>query len=157
MTLVIALLAFGILLLAAEVVVPGAVLGIAGGLLMLGGVMVAFFTLGQGQAFVTLAIALLAGAVVLTLELVVLPRSKLVRSLSMSATVVGRAQAIDASAEALIGRPATAQTKLVPSGYVIVEGKRFEAFCRDGAVDAGTPLRVVGVDSFRLIVTRAQT
>ena len=38
--------------------------------------------------------------------------------------------------------------------YIVVEGRQFEAFCRDGVVDSGTRLRVVGVDNFRLIVTK---
>jgi membrane-bound serine protease (ClpP class) len=157
MTLVAVLLGFGVLLLAAEVVVPGGILGIAGGVLLLVGVIVAFYSFEQGKALVVLGIALLAGGAVFVLEFVVLPRSKLVRSLSMSGTVTGRAQAIDASAVTLIGRVAVAQTKLVPSGLVTVDDRRFEAFCRDGAVEPGTQLRVVGVDSFRLIVAHSQT
>jgi membrane-bound ClpP family serine protease len=56
--------------------------------------------------------------------------------------------------EAVIGKPATAVTILAPSGYVLVEGRRFEAFCRSGHADRGDALSVIGVDNFRLIVTK---
>lgn len=153
MITVIVLLAIGLLLLAAEIVVPGGVLGIIGGLALLGGVVVAFYTLDESRAMIVLGIALFAGLGVLILEFAVLPRSRLVKKLSMSGTVVGRSQAIEDSAVALIGHEAVAQTKLVPSGYVIVAGRQYEAFSRDGVVPVGARLRVVGVDNFRLIVT----
>jgi membrane-bound ClpP family serine protease len=54
----------------------------------------------------------------------------------------------------VIGKPATAVTILAPSGYVLVEGRRFEAFCRSGHADRGDALSVIGVDNFRLIVTK---
>ena len=155
MTIVVILLSVGLILLAAEIVVPGAVLGIIGGVVMLAGVIVAFKALEESQAYVALGIAVVAGAGVFVLEFTVLPRSRVVKALSMTETVAGRAQAIDpTTAVAYVGREAVAQTKLAPSGYIVVEGRQFEAFCRDGVVEPGTRLRVVGVDNFRLIVTR---
>jgi membrane-bound ClpP family serine protease len=154
-TLVVVLLGAGLILLAAEIVVPGAVLGIIGGLVMLVGVIVAFQTLEEREAYIALLVSVLAGAIVLVLEFTILPRSRVVKSLSMTQTVVGRAQAIDpASAAVYVGREAVAQTMLAPSGYVLVEGRQLEAFSRDGVVEVGARLRVVGVDNFRLIVTK---
>jgi len=155
MMLVVILMCVGIVMLAAEIVVPGAILGIIGGMFLGAGVIAAFISLDQEQAFVALGISLLAGVVVLVIEFVVLPRTRVVKALSMTGTVTGHAQAVDVSAAAYIGREAVAQTKLVPSGYVLVDGRQFEAFCRDGAAEPGTRLRVVGTDNFRLIVTKA--
>jgi membrane-bound ClpP family serine protease len=151
---VVILLAIGLVLLALEIIVPGGILGIIGGCVLLVGVIVAFNTLDQPHALMVLGIALLMGIGVLVLEFAVLPHSRVVKKLSMTATVSGRSQAIDESARALIGHEAVAQTKLVPSGYVLVGDRRFEAFSRDGVVDVGARLRVVGVDNFRLIVSR---
>jgi len=154
MSTVIVLLILGLLLLAAEIVVPGGVLGIVGGVLLLVGVIVAFNTLDQMHAFIVLGIALLAGVGVFVLEFTVLPRSRVAKALSMTATVRGTSQAIDPSAVAgLIGHEAVARSKLVPSGYVVVDGRQYEAWCRDGAAEPETRLRVVGVDNFRLIVS----
>lgn len=157
MTLVVILMSVGIVMLAAEIIVPGGLLGILGGLFLCAGVIAAFVSLETEQAMVALAVSLVAGVAVLVIEFVVLPRSRVVKALSMTGTVTGHSQAVDASAAAYIGREAVAQTKLVPSGYVLVDGRQFEAFCRDGAADPGTQLRVVGTDSFRLIVTKAHS
>jgi membrane-bound ClpP family serine protease len=54
----------------------------------------------------------------------------------------------------VVGKPATADTTLAPSGYVLVDGRRYEAFCRSGHVAKGEVLRVIGADNFRLIVSK---
>jgi membrane-bound serine protease (ClpP class) len=57
----------------------------------------------------------------------------------------------------VVGRPAEALTTLAPSGYVAVDGRRYEAFCQSGHAAKGATLRVVGVDNFRLIVSISNT
>ncbi len=57
------------------------------------------------------------------------------------------------AAATLVGRPARALTTLAPSGYVEIDGQRYEAFCQSGLVPAGTNLEVVGRDTFRVIVS----
>jgi membrane-bound serine protease (ClpP class) len=44
-------------------------------------------------------------------------------------------------------------TALGPSGYIEIDGKRLEAFSRSGFLEADVPVKVVGTDNFRLIVT----
>lgn len=155
MMLVLSLLAIGVLLLAVELVVPGAVIGIIGALCMLGGVLVAFGEFGVSGGLVTLAGVMVALTVVIYIELVWLPKSSLARWFSMSTTLTEQSQPPVADAAAVVGAAATAETVMAPSGYVRVNGRRYEAFCRDGHAAAGASLRVVSVDNFRLIVTLA--
>lgn len=155
MTVIAALFAAGIVLLAIEVLVPGAVLGIAGGIFLLVGVLLAFDGYGVTGGALATGIALLAGTATLYLEFVLLPRSRLARKLSLSATVDGRSQPPVADAS-VIGRRGLAVTTLAPTGVVEVGGRRYEAFAREGHVRAGTSLEVVGLDAFRLIVSTNQ-
>jgi membrane-bound serine protease (ClpP class) len=148
------LLGLGLLLLAAEIIVPGGVLGVAGGLMLVAGVVVAFVSHGETAGIAALGVALVAGIAMLVVEFFFLPKSRLAKALSMSTTVAGRSHEFAQNPEALVGQTAVAETQLVPSGYVTVAGKRFEAFSRDGVVEAGAQLRVVGVDNFRLTVTQ---
>ena len=152
MTAVLLLFASGLLLLAIEVVVPGAILGIVGGILLLIGVGLSFDRFGTEGGALASAAALLIGGVALYLEFVLLPRSRLARKFSMSATVAGTSQPAVADS-ALIGRPAVAATTLAPSGLIECEGRRYEAFARSGHVPAGAAVEVVGIDTFRVIVT----
>lgn len=153
MTIIITLFATGVLLLALEVVVPGGVLGILGGLCLLAGVTVVFTRFGlEKGALAALGTFALVG-VTLGLEFVLLPKSRLARMLSAAGTVSGKSQPAVAE-RSVIGREAVAVTPLSPSGYVELDGRRYEAFARSGQARTGERLNIVDVDNFRLIVTK---
>ena len=154
MTLIILLFAIGILLLVAEVLVPGGVLGAIGGLMMFGGCVLAFLDFGVGGGLLAVVTALLLGLTAFWLELHVLPRTRIGKRAFLTAEMTGVSAALDDSAKSLVGKPATALTMLSPSGYVRIDGHRYEAFCQSGQAPAGADLEVIGADSFRLIVSQ---
>lgn len=156
MTTMIVLFAAGILLLAIEVIVPGGVLGIAGSVAIVAGVIAAFAHYGFDGGIIAALAALVVGGVVLYLEFVWLPKSRLAKALSMSGTVAGTSQPAIAE-QNVVGRQVVAATVLAPSGYVELEGRRYEAFSRDGLTRVGERLEVVDVDNFRLIVSKPST
>jgi membrane-bound ClpP family serine protease len=154
MTLIILLFALGILLLVVEVIVPGAILGSIGGLLMFGGCVKAFMEFGTLGGILAVAVALALAGLAFYLEFRVLPRTRLGRRAFLTSEITGVSAAFGQEARALIGKPAEALTMLSPSGYIRVEGKRYEAFCQSGQAPAGTLLEVIGADNFRLIVSQ---
>lgn len=154
MNAVILLFIVGILLVAIEILVPGGLLGILGGLSLLVGVIIAFARFGADVGLMASGLALLIGLITLYLEFVWLPKTRFIRALSMSETVKGRSQPEIADRTVIVGREAVAVTTLAPSGYVEVDGRRYEASCQSGLANAGARLRVVDVETFRLIVTQ---
>jgi membrane-bound ClpP family serine protease len=156
MTLIVFLFVIGAILLGLEVIVPGAILGIIGGVAMLVGVIVAFDQFGfQGGGMAAVAAVVLV-AFTLYLEFVLLPRSRLAKTFSMTATVAGRSQPVLAD-RGVIGRRVVAITPLAPSGVVELDGRHYEAFARDGHVSAGTQLDIIDLDTFRLVVSKTST
>jgi membrane-bound ClpP family serine protease len=144
----------GIILLAFEVFVPGAILGIIGAIALFAGVVVAFVTYGVGGGLAAAAIAVALIGLMLFIEFVVLPRTAFGRRMFLEAAITAHSQ--EAPEEAgLLGRAGRALTPLVPSGFVEVDGRRYDAFSRSGPLAAGDPLRVVAVESFRVIVTKS--
>jgi membrane-bound serine protease (ClpP class) len=154
MTSVIVLFVAGVVLVTVEILVPGAILGVLGGFCLLVGAVAAFLRFGVSGGAVATGIALAIGALTLYLEFVVLPKSRLARKFSMTETVSSRSQPEVADRAAVVGREAVAVTTLAPSGYVELEGRRYEASCLSGLVAVGARLRVVDVDTFRLVVTQ---
>lgn len=155
MSLIIVLFAIGIVLLALEVVVPGAVLGILGGIIMAIGCGAAFVTYGtQGGAFAIIS-AIILVALTICIELLWLPKSRLAKHITMNTTVDGVSQPPLAESSDVVGREAIAETALAPSGYVRVGDRRLEAFSDSGFIRAGEKLLVIGLDNFRVIVTRS--
>ena len=156
MTLIILLFALGILLLVVEVIVPGGILGVIGGLLMLGGSVLAFVQYGTGGGTLAVTLALALALLALFIEIRVLPKTRLGKRAFLTSQVTGVSAAFGEEARALIGESAEALTMLSPSGYVRVDGRRYEAFCQSGQVPVGAALEVIGADNFRLIVSPTQ-
>lgn len=154
MTAIITLFLVGALLLALEAFVPGVVIGILGGIAILGGVAVAFGTYGTGGGLIALLAGLLLIGVTLYLEFVVLPKTRFAKALSMSTNVTGTSQQPVASLDEVIDQTGETATPLSPSGYIMLNGRRYEAFSQSGFLPKGVPVRVTGLDNFRLIVTK---
>jgi len=154
MMTVIVLFVVGLVLVGVEVLVPGAILGILGGFCLVGGVVAAFVNFGTVGGAVAAVVALAIAAVTLYLEFVVLPKTRLAKKFSMTETVSSRSQPEVADRALVVGREVIAVTTLAPSGYVQLDGRRYEAFSQSGHAVEGTRLRVVEVDTFRLIVTQ---
>jgi membrane-bound ClpP family serine protease len=154
MTAIIILFLAGILLLALEVFVPGAVLGILGALSIIAGVAVAFVTYGVNGGFLALGAGAALLGLALYIEFVILPKSRLARTFSMSTTVAGTSQGPVAELEEVVDQVGETVTVLAPSGYVVVKGRRYEAFSQSGFLAKGIAVRVTGLDNFRLLVTK---
>lgn len=157
MTLIILLFIVGILLIAFEVIIPGAVLGTIGGILMFAGCVLAFIHHGTLGGIAAISVAFAIGALALFIEFRILPKTALGKRAFLTREITAVSAAIGSEASGLIGKSAQALTMLSPTGYVDVEGHRYEAFCRDGQVPAGSILEITGADNFRLIVHTAKT
>lgn len=157
MTAIILLFSLGLALILLEVIVPGGILGTIGGLMLFAGCIVSFVVLGTGGGLIATASALASGGLLLWFEFRILPKTKLGRRAFLNQEITGVSAAYGKEAQALVGKAAEALTTLSPSGYISIDGQRYEAFCNNGYTTAGTALKVVGVDNFRLIVTHSQT
>jgi membrane-bound ClpP family serine protease len=155
MNAILILFLLGVVLLAGEVFVPGAILGILGAVAMLAGCVLSFVQLGTGGGMIATVVALALLALTLYVELIWLPKTRFGRKLIVQATVDATSQPPLADKDTVIGKTAEAMTALVPSGHVLLEGRRYEAFSQSGHVAKGATLRVVGLDNFRLIVTKS--
>jgi membrane-bound serine protease (ClpP class) len=118
------------------------------------GVIKAFAMFGSLGGALAVLLALAALAAVVYLEFVWLPRSRLVKKFSMNTTLHATSQPLPAVPADVVGREAVAETTLAPGGYVRIEDRRYEAFCRSGHAPVGARLKVVGLDNCRLIVSK---
>jgi membrane-bound ClpP family serine protease len=157
MTLIVLLFLVGVVFIAVEVIIPGGILGAIGGLLMFAGSVVAFSTYGTWGGVAALAAGFLLGGLALFFEFRILPKTAIGRRAFLTTEVTGVSAALGKEALDLVGHSAEALTMLSPSGYVRVNGERYEAFSQSGQVPAGTMLDIVGADNFRLIVSLRKT
>lgn len=157
MTLIILLFALGIGLIALEVIIPGGIIGTIGGLMMFGGCVMSFIEYGTVGGVIAVAVALTLSAFALYIEFRVLPKTAAGKRAFLTSEITGVSAAFGEEARNLIGKSAEALTMLSPSGYIRIDGKRYEAFCQTGQAPAGSSLEVTGADNFRLIVSQTKT
>lgn len=156
MNLIILLFALGLLFLFFEIFTVGGIFGVAGGLALAGGITAAIVSYGAQGGLITGVVAGALVGITLYAEFVWLPKTRFAKKFSVQGTSGSTINQVQAEAGAVVGKPAEALTALAPSGYVSVEGRRYEAFCENGFAEKGTLLRVSGLDNFRLIVTKIQ-
>ena len=154
MNAILLLFLIGVLLLAGEVFVPGAILGIIGAACMFGGCVLSFNLFGPSGGLLATGIAVALLGLMLYLELIWLPKTRVGKKMIVQSTVSATSQPALAELNAVVGKTAEALTPLVPSGYVLVDGRRYEAFSQSGHAPKGATLRVTGLDNFRLILTK---
>ena len=155
MTAILLLFLLGTLLLVFEVFMPSSVLGILGAVAMLGGCVVAFMNYGVRGG----SLAVVAGLAILGLALYaefgLLPKTRIGKRFFLHEAIGEISQPPVADAAAVVGKVCEAVTTLAPTGYVLLDGRRYEAFSQSGHVAKGTALKVVAVDNFRLTVTKS--
>ena len=154
MNAIILLFLIGVLLLAGEVFVPGAILGIIGAICMMTGCVLSFVQFGTSGGLLATGIAATLLGLMLYIELIWLPKTRVGKKMIVQSTVSATSQPPLAELNAVIGKTAEAVTPLMPSGYVLVEGRRYEAYSQSGHVPKGATMRVTGLDNFRLILTK---
>ncbi len=154
MTAILLLFLIGMLFLAAEVLVPGGILGTAGGVLLFAGCIVAFLKYDTGGGLLAVGAAILLAFVTFFIEFRVLPRTAIGKRAFLNREITAASPPVGAEAGELVGKRAEALTMLSPTGYVLIDGRRYEAFCQSGQAPAGSRLKVTGADNFRIIVTQ---
>ena len=155
MTWIILLVAVGITLLSLEIIIPGGILGAIGGISILAGCALCFGEFGAVGGMLGTLIIFVATGLIIWLEFKIVSSTGIRKRALLDKSVDAVSSAYDEDAKALIGKDAEAMTTLSPSGYITIDGKRYEAFCQAGLIEAGAPLKVVGADNFRLIVAPA--
>ena len=148
MTLAVTLLVIGLVLLFAEILLPGMVLGALALLSIGGSVAAAYLNTEYGHLFLSLA---LASIIAFTFWFVlVFPNTRFAKTLT-SQTSVGNL-GIDHST--LLEQQGEAFTDLRPSGKANINEQRFDVVTEGVFLEKGDPLRVVAIEGQRIIVRK---
>lgn len=145
------LLVAGLMLTGAEIFVPGGILGTLGGLALAGAIAAGYAAFGTvGGSYAAGAIVVLVG-VAIWLWVLIFPRTRLGRRMTVSEDL-GNAKAVPDGLAALAGLEGEAVSELRPAGYALLDGRRVDVVTEGGMVARGTRVRVVAVESNRVVV-----
>ncbi len=152
MSIIILFFSLGLILLAMEVFIPGGILGIIGGVLLLTGCAFSFYLLGTMEGLIAISLTLLAGILLFYIQFNVLPKTRFGKRFFLKQEISGSANSLEENTRDLIGKTATSVTVLSPSGYVLVNGNSYEAVSQSGQIPKNTELLITAANSFQLTV-----
>lgn len=139
----------GLLLIFLEFFLPGAIMGVLGGLFLLGSIVV--FLLTSPTPFVFLVyLAAIAIAVFLVIRLAIWAVKRKKGTIYLDKDQEGfQASLLE---KEMIGKRGVAATDLRPSGHILIENKRIQVSAREGFIEKGQEVEVVAGEGSRLIV-----
>jgi membrane-bound serine protease (ClpP class) len=155
LSIVLILAAFGILMIAMEVVLPGGVLGVAGAIaiiisLVLTGSSPGLDSIGSSGRFALAGGIIVTTVILLFLWLKFFTRASFVKN-HLLEDEVGGTSTYD-QYEALLDLSGTAETDLRPAGKAQLEGRRWDVLAESGLIEKGTQIKVVLIEGSRVVV-----
>lgn len=151
MIAIIVLAIVGFLLIAAEVFVPGMVLGVLGGLCLAAMVALCYMTYGTllgTLAFAALAVLLIAG---FFLWINLFPSTPIGKKMMLK-KVLPRDNSIPL--QSLLGAIGEAVTPLRPAGTAVIGGRRVDVVAESGLIEPGQKIEVILQEGVRVVVRK---
>lgn len=153
-TLLIVLLVAGLLMIGAEIFVPGAVVGTLGVICLIAAVMVAFQISQTAGFYVGAGVILLVGATVV-LWIKFFPRSSIGKKMTLSED--GSAFKASDERKDLLGKEGVAASELRPAGFATIEGKRYDVVTEGSLIPKGGRVKVVQIAGNRIVVRQPES
>lgn len=152
----VALLAAGLLLIIAEVFIPGGVTGVVGGLAMLAAMGVGLFYFPPPWGFLSAVALIVFSGIVFLLWIRLFPRSQTGKRIALNTDGADFKSAAPPAGE-LLNQVGEALTALRPAGIALIDGKRLDVLAEGGEwIAAGAKIRVSAIQGVHLIVRAAE-
>lgn len=149
-------LSIGLMLLAIEVIVPGGILGVMGGLSLLVAIGAGFFAFGPQGGLLAAVSLIVFGSVLFGVWLRIFPLTPMGRVLTLRKDGQDF-KAAHAEPAIVVGLAGSALSDLRPAGLALLNGHRTDVISESGYVVAGTPVKVVKVEGNHIVVRGVTT
>jgi membrane-bound serine protease (ClpP class) len=147
----ITLVVCGLILVMAEVFIPGGIAGSIGALLAAVGVIMGF-TLDPLFGLILLVASFVGGIIAFWLWLKVFPKTPVGKRIILQSDA-RTWHGFSNENSALLGKSGMAHTPLHPSGIAVIDGKRVDVVTRGEMLDKDAPIKVVEVQGNRVVVS----
>ncbi len=153
--LFIILLIAGLILVGAEIFVPGGVLGIVGALALVGAIVAGYSSFGPTVGtYIAFAIVFLVGLSIYVWARF-FPKTGLGKRMTIAKNLA-TSKATEHGLEELPGKSGVALSDLRPAGFARIEDRRIDVVTQGGMISKGTNVVVVEVEGNRVVVKSAE-
>jgi membrane-bound serine protease (ClpP class) len=148
--LFIILLVTGLMMIGAEIFVPGGILGAIGGLALFGAAIAGFRAFPGYGGYIAIGIVFLVGLVIY-LWIKIFPNTRIGKRMTVS-NDLSTSKSADPTLVELAGKTGQSVSPLRPAGYAMIGGRRVDVVTRGEMIAKDTGVRVVKVEGSRVIV-----
>lgn len=152
MTLLAGLIILAFVLFFFEIFLPGGILAIAGGILLLAASGLAWVELGPIWGILLLIGGVLGALLLFFLEIKFISGTRFGNQIRLQTAITSSVHAVPD--EDLVGKDGVALTTLAPSGKVQINGRTHVAAAQEGFIQRGVAISVLRTSAFKLIVTK---
>ena len=149
------LVLIGFILIAAEVFVPGGVLGIIGFICIIGAIVFGFKAFGSYGGTIAMAILIVASGAFVVGWLYIFPRTAIGKSLTLSDNF-SEAKANPDESD-LLDKEGVATSNLGPAGIVEIDNQRLDVVAESSWIESGSKVRVIAVTGNRVVVRQIES
>ena len=154
---IISLVVAGFLLVFFEVFIPGGILGLIGGIIVMAAIVCAYIFEGPTWGTALLLISSIAGLVGFWLWIKFFPKTPVGRRLILNSDARDwHGSDSDGTRKDLAGKEGLAHTTLRPAGTAMIDGMRVDVVTRGEMIAAKTPIKVIKVEGNRVVVTTTE-
>jgi len=136
-----------------EILVPGGILGILAVVSLAMASYLAYEPFGLGGSVLLFLGTGIVIAVVVYFEFKLLAKTRFRNRFILSSAVTGKSESLHSTDEVIDAEGVTL-TAMAPTGMILVNDQKFEAFSRSGFLSKNQTIRVVARDNFRLIIEK---
>jgi membrane-bound serine protease (ClpP class) len=138
----------GIVLICIEVFMPGAVMGIIGGICLVVAVILTYVDRGPAAGNIALFALAIASVIALALWIAFFPRTRMAKVMVTEKDLADSKSAD--SLDKLLNQDGKAITPLRPAGTAEIGGRRIDVVAESGLIDRDSPVRVIRVEGNRV-------
>lgn len=149
------LLVSGLMLVGAEVFIPGGILGAIGGIALFGASITAFVIFTPiVAAYVTGGIVLMVGAMI-AIWIKFFPKTWVGKQMTVTQDLHESKGTEDHLTE-LLGQQGTTTSQLHPAGFAEIAARRIDVITQGEMIDRGVAIHVVEVEGNRVVVAQVE-
>ena len=152
MEAILVLTGVGFLLLLTEMLLPGGVLGVIGGLLLTAAIVLGYVRFGALAGSGLLCAILVCVLVGFCVGMAVFPRTPFGRGVTLGSSV-SNGDELESSAS-LVGSEGVTLSPLRPAGKALIAGSRLDVVAQGDFIEAGVPVVVIAGEGVRIVVSK---
>jgi len=152
MSTIITLTLLGLILVLAEIFLPGVILGLLGAALLVAAIVVGYVEFGLIGGSMILAGISSVSVIMFLLWMKYFQKTSVGRGLTLG-TQLPSGNDLPSVSE-LIGKSGTTTTDLKPSGRATIDGERYDVLADNGYISNGQNISVVLVEGSRIVVRK---